>query len=117
LEFAMADEQTQAIQHTAGEWRIGACGLEDGWVGVYAVEASELICQVVAQELEGECEANARLIAAAPLLLEACSALLGAAVNDDMEPGIGSIEIAARAIRMAMGGDCGPTDQGNTQGR
>lgn len=61
---------TQA-HHTQGEWKVEG-NLEEG---LYIIDESESeICQVFCIDGDAESEANARLIAAAPKLLEAAEA-------------------------------------------
>lgn len=63
--------QTMTAEHTPGPWKQG---MESGHAmsTVYAYEGGIILCEVNTSAPEdGECEANARLIAAAPGLLEA----------------------------------------------
>jgi hypothetical protein len=53
-------------KHTPAPWHTGGIYPED----VYANRAGHAIARCVNEQYEGECEANARLIAAAPELLE-----------------------------------------------
>lgn len=54
-------------KHTPGPWHVGNKYPAD----VYAARAGHAIARAVNPQCDGECEANARLIAAAPELLEA----------------------------------------------
>lgn len=57
--------------HTKGKW-LTAARKGDDWLSVVYVDGTPLeICQCFHSENKGECEANARLISAAPDLLEA----------------------------------------------
>jgi hypothetical protein len=67
-----------AVEHTPGPWH---CSPEADLhrIGVYAGNGDEIIICDVSDEdvvIDGQCEANARLIAAAPKLLAACEALV-----------------------------------------
>ena len=66
------------VKHTKGPWKVGT-----GWI--YAgnkPKGARSICEIPAYPW-GNTEANARLIAAAPELLEACQAVL---TRLDLEP-------------------------------
>lgn len=52
---------------TPGPWRVGDKYKTD----IYADRAGRVIARTVYPQIEGECEANARLISASPELLEA----------------------------------------------
>ena len=58
-------------EFTPGPWRIGDKYQTD----IYAARAGHAIARTVNPQHEGECEANARLIAAAPCLLKALDTL------------------------------------------
>ena len=67
-------------EHTKGEWKVGQMH-DDGSVYVLGGQSEKYICSVqikqtgggaIASAMESERLANARLIAAAPALLEAC---------------------------------------------
>ena len=86
--------------HTPGPW-----AFEDEFVRAGDVVIADPYCEETASTRPGEMEANARLIAAAPDLLEACEELLH--VADDYAPDIGSangpITRALAAIGKAKG--------------
>ena len=91
--------------HTLGPWRIGDKYQTD----IYAARAGHAIARTVNPQHEGECEANARLIASAPDLLEALQAVLHDCDDLDMvesnEPGrdAGPWLMATNAIAKATG--------------
>jgi hypothetical protein len=85
---------TTKAQHTKGPWRLGKFGLD---MQVHA--GNGLICDLGPDSIEevGEAKANARLIAAAPDLLEA---LLGACNELEL------------ILPLTQGGDTSLTDKG-----
>ena len=58
-------------KHTPGPWDV-----DEGDFGIYQIETSDQIAEVFSHHPPEELEANARLIAAAPELLGALTALL-----------------------------------------
>lgn len=85
-------------KHTPGPWRQG--GGYDGIIGILAPEdgdgASKVVCDVFERD---EQQANAKLIAAAPDLLEALVALLAA--KDLGAHEFNAIDLAEAAIAKA----------------
>lgn len=77
------------MSYTPGTWTAQERGA--GVISDVRVEGNPrlLICEIVGQETTAESDANARLIAAAPDLLEACRGIL------------------ARYLSLAGSGDCG----------
>ena len=108
-------------EHTPGPWSVGARHLisdEDeqhgytitavgGTVAEKVLGATFHIATVGANPCDIECEDNVRLIAAAPELLAACQAAIGAIqyllANDDNGPAENCIELLAGAINKAEG--------------
>ena len=58
-------------KHTPGPW-----DMDEGDYGIYQIETSDQIAEVFSHHPDEELKANARLIAAAPELLEALRELL-----------------------------------------
>jgi len=85
-------------EHTPGPWthegQGDITGIEDNGFGRGPVD----VCSVYLRTVEGRHEANARLIAAAPDLLEALEAWIS--YHDDEEDGVDSMLRYAKAIDM-----------------
>ena len=79
------------IKPTPGPWEAKPTGPWDGWDGWSVEDATgAVVCDAHGSQLNGRREANARLIAAAPELLEALREIFhdvkqGAIPNDDDE--------------------------------
>lgn len=94
--------------HTPGPWEVDVDGT--GWaIGpsdrfVATIDIDHTIDENDTPLSDAECEANARLIAAAPDLLEALRFMLDAYVEDPWEANRSAAEEAARdAIARALG--------------
>jgi hypothetical protein len=89
-------------KHAPGPWHYqeGA----DAYTHIIRAGEHRFICQL-AQDTSGEAEANARLIAAAPYLLEALHACLQVACDEFHGEPWQAIELARAAIAKATGGD------------
>lgn len=85
------------MTHTPGPWRIGPKH-KDGTFAIHAGKASVVHCTPFGSS-NGHAEANARLIAAAPELLEACKAIFDYYDEDDLM--VGDIEKLRAAIAKA----------------
>ena len=83
------------MKHTPGPWKVGSKYPTD----IYADRAGHAIAQTCNPQVDGECEANARLIAAAPELLLACQNLMMALDDSDMSP---DFVYARSAIKKAI---------------
>jgi hypothetical protein len=79
-------------KHTPAPWHTGEKYPED----IYANRAGHAIARCVNEQYAGECEANAKLIAAAPELLEALI-MVRDADNDCKLDGLKTIPYASRA--------------------
>jgi hypothetical protein len=84
--------ETKTSKHTPGPWNVN--GMHDNGtpeVWVYDDKADQLVARVICETKRHE--ANARLIAAAPDLLEACKAALSLAweVGCETEDGVGTL--------------------------
>ena len=82
--------------HTPGPWHVGSKYPTD----VYADRAGHAIARAVNPQHDGECEANARLMRAAPELLEALQDMLRLADAEGWE----GFPKARAAIAKATGG-------------
>lgn len=102
-------------KHTAGEWMLGKQDRPIGYFPIYArigVTKLACICKTDAHEIgfgisEAEHKANARLIAAAPELLEALKMLIGF-IPDGWEMPLGYSQVVAQAeaaLAKAEGGE------------
>jgi hypothetical protein len=81
--------------HTPGPWRVNTDDLSSSVYG-YVFSETGAICRVF---LDGnECEANIRLIAATPDLIDALEALLS--LDDDHQRGKGDEDVC-QEVRMA----------------
>lgn len=89
----MPSTSAHTIQHTPGPWRVQGTGIWGGHADGLERLIAGLWTHYVGQQ---QTEANARLIAAAPELLEALKALL----SPDAE---GDVDMAIAAIRKAEG--------------
>lgn len=82
-------------KHTPGPWRLGGDGIYGQSRLVGGDEVRQCVCHIGAAGIYRndrnaellECDANARLIAAAPELLEACKAAKKLLEPDLIEPG------------------------------
>ena len=96
------------MSHTPGPWFVSMepDQDEDGWMGVGVYDCDGGVYAVVDDEPETIarpfCEANARLIAAAPEMLEALERLVEAAGPQMAEPDL-ALEFARTVIRKARG--------------
>jgi len=80
---------TEKTKHTPGPWRLNNNIGRKGELGIVADDAPCIIAIMGnAKEWPVEAQANARLIAAAPALLEACKIALQAINECDMEVGL-----------------------------
>lgn len=87
-----------STKHTPGRWRVSADGDEVTTSPIGILESSKTICKTSSHyRSEEECHANARLIAAAPELLESLEQMLCLATRNDI-PESEQLEIASRAI-------------------
>lgn len=89
----------QAVEHTPGPWHIG---MKPGPM-IYGTKGEQIADMKADLLMDGEREANALLIAAAPELLEALKYLLEEVCKRNGEPFEGATETAERAIRLAEG--------------
>lgn len=92
----------ESARYTAGPWKVW----EKGW-GMFSVDsATREICSVWSRTDQPKTipDANARLIAAAPELLEACQMLLDAHNAIDPSYAYGARAKAKAAITKAIGG-------------
>lgn len=95
-------------QHTPGPWTLGESWISDDHIAIDAPSHGELASVVISMEDANpgeqfqELEANARLIAAAPELLEALDMLLRATVDDDLSHGITLTEAEQEARDIAL---------------
>ncbi|MCI0464522.1 MAG: hypothetical protein L0Z62_46925 [Gemmataceae bacterium] len=94
--------------HTPGPWRTDTIGLDRIWV---LDEEENYLAEIVTEDecgfvvLQGQQEANARLMAAAPELLEACKGicdLLYRDKNGDERVDLGQFEQASLACKRAI---------------
>ena len=96
------------MSHTPGPWYVSMKPDwdEDGWIGVDVYDCDGGVFAVVDDEPETIarpfCEADARLIAAAPEMLEALERLVEAAGPQMAEPDL-ALEFARTVIRKARG--------------
>ena len=96
------------MTHTPGPWFVSMKPDwdEDGWMGVGVYDCDGGVYAVVDDEPETIarpfCEADARLIAAAPEMLEALERLVEAAGPQMVEPDL-ALEFARTVIRKARG--------------
>ena len=81
--------------HTPGPWKVGTKYATD----IYADRAGHAIARTCNPQAEGESEANARLMAAAPELLLACQNLMAGVDDSDMNP---NFVYARAAIEKAL---------------
>jgi len=96
-------------KHTKGEWKVDSTSKTCNYDCVtsemaYAVKTDDWDIAAVWKDAEGNCEANARLIAAAPELLEALKKCLEATkeLNGEFQEGWDEeIEMAEQAIKNA----------------
>jgi hypothetical protein len=87
-----ANKTTQQTQHTPGPWRVYRQPSKT-WQGMYSLHVlasdqtpAEMAAAIVhVAGTNPDDEANARLIAAAPEMLEALATLLGCAETDSMD--------------------------------
>jgi hypothetical protein len=88
-------------KHTPGPWRVVIRANQRG-IRSLTIDTGHLTggtyCKMGASELQPEDEANARLIAAAPDLLEACKAVMAGDAFDERYR-----DLCAAAIRKAEG--------------
>jgi hypothetical protein len=89
-------------QHTPGPWRSRPI-YESGWVDIVADDPTRSAYEVASTRHE-HAEANARLIAAAPELLEACKWVLTTLTAQD-RLGTPMADAVASAINKATGKD------------
>jgi hypothetical protein len=82
-------------KHAPAPWRTGGKYPED----IYANRAGHAIARCVNEQYEGECEANARLIAAAPELLEALQMIASFEVRVKGDPS----DIARKVLAKTLG--------------
>lgn len=68
----LASEKALQVKHAPAPWHVG----EKYPTDIYANRAGHAIARTCNPQIDGECEANARLIAAAPELLEALQGLM-----------------------------------------
>ena len=96
------------MSHTPGPWFVSMKPDwdEDGWMGVGVYDCDGGVFAVVDDEPETIarpfCEADARLIAAAPEMLEALERLVEAAVPQMVEPDL-ALEFARTVVQKARG--------------
>ncbi len=69
----MSENHIETTKHTPGPWKVDADTIKTTWNTVYG--HPNPICRVMLQDGIAYRDANARLIAAAPELLEACKVL------------------------------------------
>ncbi len=91
-----------STKHTQGEWGVSKHGNNDSF-GVYAEGKPDLAIVIGGNEEGGEAEANAKLIAAAPDMLDALQSIeqsLEQMVQDDMIRGM--VMIIQQVINKAI---------------
>ena len=106
----MDTKQQSKHTHTAGPWRVGeyinACKKnEELWI--HATGQTSPVCSIASNYRRDYAQADARLIAAAPEMLEACKAAVGwlthGNVDKNTQKNLRAVSILNDAITQAEG--------------